>query len=108
MTDPAGRHGRCWAGGAVFLVALAAFGTGFVRSPVIDDVLAQERVVINKHARRAHVDVVRERALAEAYWQRNLDVAGDGFFGIDGALGIFGAREHYDRHGRLEGRRWGL
>jgi len=95
-------------GAVVFFVALIAFAAGFVRSPVIDDVYAQERVVINKHARRAHVDVVRELALAQAYWHRNPDVAQDGFFGVDGALGTFGAREHYDRHGRLEGRRWGL
>lgn len=95
-------------GAVIFIASLVAFGIGFVRSPVIDDVYAQERVVLNKHARRAHVDVVRERALAQAYWQRNPDVARDGFFGVDGALGTFGAREHYDRHGRLEGRRWGL
>ena len=108
MTGISGCHWRHWAGGLAFLAALAAFGVGIVRSPVIDDVLAQERVVINKHARRGQVDVVRERAQAQSYWKRNRDVAQDRFFGIDGALGTFGAREHYDRHGRLEGRRWGL
>lgn len=108
MTGLAGQGWRNAIGAVVFLAALAGFGAGFAHSPIIDDVLAQERVVINKHARRGHVDVVREQALAQAYWQRNPDVAQDGFFGTDGALGTFGAREHYDRHGRLEGRRWGL
>lgn len=99
---------RTGIGAAVFVASLAAFAVGFVRSPLIDDVLAQERVVINKHARRDTVDLVREHLLAEAYWQRNSDVARDRFFGVNGALGTFGAREHYDRHGRAEGRRWGL
>ena len=97
-----------WLAAALFVSSLAVFGTALVRSPVIDDVLAQERIVLNKHARRDRVDIAREQALADAYWVRNPDVAANGFFGRNGALGPFGAREHYDRHGREEGRRWGL
>lgn len=94
-------------GAVAFALALGAFVVGAVNSPAVDGIRAQERVVLNKHARRAAVDIEYERAVAEAYWQRNPDVAADAFFGRDGALGLFGAREHYDRHGRAEGRRWG-
>lgn len=97
-----------WIAGLVFAVSLAVFTVGIVHSPVIDDVLAQERVVLNKHARSDQIDVIRENLFAQAYWERNPDVAANSFFGVNGALGSFGAREHYDRHGRLEGRRWGL
>lgn len=97
-----------WIGGLAFVFSLVVFAIGIVHSPVIDDVLAQERVVLNKHARSDQVDLVRETGFAQAYWARNPDVAASSFFGVNGALGTFGAREHYDRHGRLEGRRWGL
>lgn len=96
-----------WTGATVFGLSIVIFAFGIIHSPVVDDVLAQERVVLNKHARADTVDVIRETLFAEAYWRRNPDVAADPFFGTNGALGTFGAREHYDRHGRLEGRRWG-
>ncbi len=102
-----GQHRMYVAGAAIFAASLVVFGFGIAWSPIFDDVLAQERVVINKHARRDRVNVERELSLAEAYWQRNPDVAASEFFGTKGALGVFGAREHYDRHGRAEGRRWG-
>lgn len=92
--------------GGVFVICLGVFAIGIVHSPVIDDVLAQERIVLNKHARGDLIDVVREREFAETYWDLNPDVAAHPYFGSAGALGIFGAREHYDRHGRREGRRW--
>lgn len=108
MTGWSLRSALQWIGGLVFAVSLAVFAVGIVHSPVIDDVLAQERVVLNKHARSDQVDLIRETRFAQAYWARNLDVASDSFFGAKGALGTFGAREHYDRHGRLEGRFWGF
>jgi hypothetical protein len=46
------------------------------------------------------------RGNAETYWAHYPDVANDPYFGRNGPLGIFGAREHYDRHGRREGRVW--
>lgn len=107
MTGSARSRAGFVVGAGLFAFALAAFGAGAVGSPVLDGIRAQERVVINKHARRATVDLDYERSVAEAYWRRNPDVAADAFFGVNGALGIFGAREHYDRHGRGEGRQWG-
>lgn len=46
--------------------------------------------------------------VAEAYWHCYPDVAQDSYFGQSGPLGILGAREHYERHGRREGRIWPL
>jgi len=92
---------------AVYAVCLVVFAVGLVRSPVIDHVFKQERIVLNKHARGDLIDVERERRFAETYWELNPDVAASAFFGSAGALGIFGPREHYDRHGRSEGRAWG-
>jgi hypothetical protein len=53
-------------------------------------------------------DDAAERRLAERYWQRYPDIAANGHFGRQGSFGIHGAREHYQRHGRHEGRLWGL
>lgn len=91
---------------AVYAVCLVVFAIGVVRSPVIDHALKQERIVLNKHARSDQIDVVREARFAETYWDLNPDVAAHFYFGRAGALGIFGPREHYDRHGRQEGRPW--
>jgi len=96
-----------WPGAIVFLVTLVLFGAAIVRSPVLEDSIAQERVVVNKHARRDKVNIERETAFAKAYWARNPDVAQSSYCGEGGALGVFGAREHYDRMGRAEGRAWG-
>lgn len=92
---------------AVYAVCLIVFAIGLVRSPVIDHALNQERIVLNKHARSGLIDVEREARFAQTYWELNPDVAAHFYFGRAGALGIFGAREHYDRHGRREGRPWG-
>lgn len=49
----------------------------------------------------------QEARLAEAYWNRYPDVAANAIFGRNSRLGIGGAREHYNLHGRKEGRVWG-
>jgi hypothetical protein len=92
---------------AAFIGAIAVYGYGIARSPLLNaETRAQQQVLARFALQQASPDEVR--ALAEAYWQRNPDVAQDSFFGRNGKMGIFGAREHYDRHGRKEGRRWGL
>jgi len=52
-------------------------------------------------------DLVLERKLAEAYWQRNPDVAKSPVWGRESPLGILGARDHYRFCGKREGRKWG-
>jgi len=53
-------------------------------------------------ARRAEIAA---DPLEEAYWNRYPDVAADPYFGRGSKLG---AAEHYRRHGKAEGRIWGL
>jgi len=45
---------------------------------------------------------------AQKYWNAYPDVAQDAFFGLHGTAGCQGAYEHWTRHGRQEGRVWGV
>jgi len=47
-----------------------------------------------------------ERAFAEAYWSEHQDVMTSQQYGKAGRMGIYGARAHYLRYGRSEGRLW--
>ena len=52
-------------------------------------------------------DYHREKALAEAYWARYPDVRKHRMWGQGGVMGIKGPRDHYELHGKKEGRVWG-
>lgn len=98
---------RRYAGAALGLaIAYAVYGYGFSRSPGMNPDLRTQQELLARYA-KSQGNPAEIRALAEAYWQRNPDVAADSYFGRDGEMGVFGAREHYDRHGRKEGRLWG-
>lgn len=57
--------------------------------------------------KKNYPDKKRERRLAEAYWSRYPDVRDDWYFGQNGRLGVYGARVHYERHGKQgNGRVW--
>ena len=75
---------------------------------MLDDRLATRQRMLEEVARGKSTDLLAERMLAEAYWSRYPDVAADAVFGRTGKMGIYGAREHYQRHGRHEGRIWDL
>jgi hypothetical protein len=47
------------------------------------------------------------RSLAEAYWSRYRDVRDHEYYGKNGEMGIYGAREHYKNYGKREGRIFG-
>ncbi len=87
-------------------IAFAVYGYGFSRSPMMNPDLRAQQELLARYARNQG-NFAEIRMLAEAYWERNPDVASDSYFGRDGKMGIYGAREHYDRHGRKEGRQWG-
>lgn len=48
-----------------------------------------------------------ESRLAEAYWQRNPDIAKSKIWGRQSSLGILGPRDHYRFYGNRQGRKWG-
>ncbi|MEX2616669.1 MAG: hypothetical protein WD767_11280 [Alphaproteobacteria bacterium] len=87
-------------------VAFAVYGYGIYHSPVMNPDFRAQQDLLAHYATSQHSSE-EIRMLAEAYWLRNPDVAADSYFGRNGKMGILGAREHYDRHGRKEGRRWG-
>lgn len=97
-----------WLAVAAFILALGVYGAGALESPLLDPERRAQALLLAQHAGSGRRDEVQERALAEAYWSRYPDVANDRFFGRQGLSGVWGAREHYDRHGRREGRLWGI
>ncbi len=53
-------------------------------------------------------DLDRERALAEAYWNRYPDIHQSSIWGEKSSLGILGPRDHYRYIGSQQGRLWGM
>jgi hypothetical protein len=89
------------------VMSWAIYLYGATHSALLDRPEAARQAYLTKVIKDGAPDLAAERELAERYWQRYPDVAADGYFGRGGAIGIFGAREHFDRHGRREGRLWG-
>ena len=105
MLKDTGRSARRLAYTGVAL-ALIAYAIGAWDSPLIDRDRKLQLDLLTQHARAGKRREEQERILAESYWSRYADVAADIFFGREGSLGVWGAREHFDRHGRREGRSW--
>ncbi len=100
------RDRRLWMSVGVMAAALGIYAHGAFNSPLLDATLAQHEAYRQNVLATEGVDQDREKALAQAYWRRYGDVRADPYFGENGQLGVVGAREHYKRHGRREGRIW--
>ena len=87
-------------------LALIAYAIGAWESPLLDRECRAQREFVSRYALMAARDETAEQVLAERYWTQYADVAADAKFGRNGSLGIWGAREHFNRHGRREGRHW--
>jgi hypothetical protein len=94
---------------AILMVVLACGGwlLGAMDTPLLNRQLAAQHALATSVAQTGGLDLMAEQRLAEAYWQRNPDVAASGHYGRHGRTGIFGAREHWLSHGKGEGRHWG-
>ncbi len=90
----------------LFLLSLGAYGYGAFTSSLLDRGLAGKRAYLMTVSRMPEMDIAEVRRQAEAYWDRYPNVANNWHFGRNGELGIYGARTHYLRHGRYEGRVW--
>lgn len=93
----------CW---LVFVASIVLYAILAMHSPLAVVDRHREAVVATEFARLSSAGQACERRLAALYWQANPDVSESAYFGRTGRLGMFGAREHFDRHGRREGRPW--
>ena len=90
----------------LFLLSLGVYAYGAFTSTLLDPGLADERAYLMTASRMPEEDIAEVRRRAEAYWNRYKNVGADAHYGRNGALGIYGARAHYQKHGRYEGRIW--
>ncbi len=90
----------------LFVLSLGAYAYGAFTSTLFDGGLADKRAFLVTASRAPEGDPVEMRRQAEAYWDRYRSVARDAYFGRNGKFGLYGARTHYLRHGRYEGRTW--
>ena len=102
-----GRAGRLALSWLVATAALTLYGYAALHAPALDRSANGQERRLGKAPETAE-ETAEERALAEAYWRRNPDVAADRYYGIEGQLGTAGALEHYRHHGQREGRSWGV
>lgn len=93
----------------LFLIAVVGISIffwvrGFMNSPLWIPELKTEKEYIEKYILTNSPNHKREKQLAEAYWLRYQDVREHTYWGKNGPLNIWGARDHYTIHGRKEGR----
>jgi hypothetical protein len=86
--------------------AITVWAAGLSTSHIGIGARAAETQYLNNEVKRVTQDRVTEKRFAAAYWRENPDVGNSTYFGPKGPFGVFGAREHYTRHGKQEGRRW--
>lgn len=90
----------------LFILSLGAYAYGAFTSTLFDESLADKRAFLMTASRASEGDPAEMRRQAEAYWDAYPGVARDEAFGRNGKFGLYGARTHYLRHGRYEGRTW--
>jgi hypothetical protein len=100
-------RGRLWLSLLVMAAALVFYGLAARRAPELESGARAQRAVLEDTLTARATTAEQERLLAEAYWRRYPDVGADPAFGVHGQLGVWGAREHFQRHGQREGRQWG-
>jgi hypothetical protein len=91
---------------AGFVLSLIAYTAGALDSPLLDASLKARTTQLMRHTAIEKRDEQAEKAAAESYWIRYPDVARDSYYGRNGKLGLWGAREHFRQHGGREGRLW--
>ncbi len=90
----------------LFVLSLGTYAYGAFTSTLFDGGLADKRAFLVTASRAPEGHPAEIRRQAEAYWDLYPGVARDEYFGRDGKFGVYGARYHYQAHGRYEGRTW--
>lgn len=101
------RRVRAIIAGGVIAISLGLWFHGLAKSPIMDREQHRQKSYVENYLRNHAPNMVEEQLLAETYWKRYPDVGQDSHFGKNGTMGIFGARAHFDQHGKREGRLWG-
>ncbi len=91
---------------AVMALSISVYAIGAFNSPVLDPDEAARRAYLKNITKNQSSGLNLEKSWAEEYWRKNPDVRADPVYGENGKLGVFGAREHYLKHGKREGREW--
>lgn len=98
------QHIRLLVSAAVLISSTVIWGVGLKQSPLFQPEIQKEFLYVKRYKMEHTPDRLAEKILAEAYWLRYPDIRSDGYFGEKGPIGIYGAREHYEQHGKREGR----
>ncbi len=85
-------------------LSLVYYTNGLLHSPLCKPYLKIEQVMLQKYNTKKGVDNREEKVLAEDYWLRYEDIKKDKHWGENGSMGIFGPRDHFQQHGKREGR----
>jgi len=93
---------RNWIIALIVVVAITIGGGSYYRQ---QNRAAWDADVLSE-LRASYPDQKQETALAKIYWSKHPNVMSDAYFGKDGRLGIYGARQHFRKHGKNEGKNW--
>ncbi|THB74557.1 MAG: hypothetical protein D6B25_13305 [Desulfobulbaceae bacterium] len=88
----------------IVTLSLCIWFYGLSESPVRQPEQFNQQQYLNKFLRENAPDFAAERALAEGYWLRYPDIGSNDYFGKNGPMGLYGARDHFEQFGRKEGR----
>jgi hypothetical protein len=89
---------------SALVVSLYYYGCGLRHSPVFNPSAQAQKNYLQKFIENNDQNLKQEKLLAEGYWLRYKDVRKDRYWGENGPMGIWGPRDHYQLHGRREGR----
>ncbi len=89
---------------AALSLSLVYYTNGLLHSPLCKPYLKIEQVMLQKYNTKKGVDKREEKVLAQDYWLRYEDIKKDNYWGENGPMGIFGPRDHFQQHGKREGR----
>lgn len=85
-------------------VSLYLYINNLLHSPIVNPSQQAEKKYLQSFIENNDQRYKEEKLLAEGYWLRYKDVATNRYWGKNGPMGIWGPRDHYQLHGRREGR----
>lgn len=84
--------------------SLFFYFNGLSRTSIFNPQKRYEEKFVQKYIEENDPDYHEELILAQSYWLRYEDVNDNDYWGVNGPMGIWGARDHFLQHGKREGR----